>query len=249
MTPSSPSFTGLKPVVPLLEVLLRIRQDMEAREAGPYQYIGMPDVDWVNCFKNGYRECLRSLGVDEGPDVLFGTWLRDIKHAWPGEGWEAAYLREAGGDQTRALRKYLDYVAEFRTVSPAALASLPWSSPEDAQLATRPPRLTPTRKPSTTLDFLLEIRREIGDTEGRLGMFIGPITVRRMEGLIAGYRLCRGLVGARDEEYVRFERWLHEEKGLPAGQEWAQPFLAACQGEHEQAIRRLLGFVAEFRAV
>ncbi|MFY0582486.1 hypothetical protein ACN28S_56785 [Cystobacter fuscus] len=249
MSESSASSAGLKPVVPSLDVLLRIRQDMEVRRTGPYRYIGMPDVDWVNCFDDGYRECTRSLGVDEGPDLLFGAWLRDIKHAWPGEGWETAYLRECGGDQTRALRKFLDYVAEFRTLSSETLASLPWHDSKLTQLATSTPRLTPTRMPSsTTLDLLLEIRREIGDTEGRLGLFIGPITVRRMEGFIAGYRLCLGLVGARDEEYVRFERWLQDEKGVPVGQEWAQPFLAACGGDHEQAIRRLLGFAAEFRA-
>ncbi|WNG22589.1 hypothetical protein F0U62_00065 [Cystobacter fuscus] len=248
MNSSTPSPTGLKPAVPMLELLLRVREDMETRPVGPYRYIGMPDVDWVNCFKGGYRECLGVLGVDEGSDVLFGVWLRDVKLAWPGEGWEPAYLRECGGDQTRALRKYLDYVAEFRTLSPEDLSAISWRIPEDVQYATRAPQLMPTRAPQPTLDFLMEVRREIGDTEGRLGMFIGPITVRRMEGLIAGYRLCLGLVGARDEEYVRFERWLQDEKGVPAGQEWAQPFLTACQGDHEQAIRRLLGFAAEFRA-
>ncbi|EPX64084.1 hypothetical protein D187_005217 [Cystobacter fuscus DSM 2262] len=248
MNPSTSSPTGLKPAVPLLELLLRIREDMEARLVGPYRYIGMPDVDWVNCFRGGYGACLHSMDVDEGPDLLFGTWFRDIKRAWPAEGWESVYLSECGGDQTRALRKFLDYVAEFRALSPEALAALPWNDPECDQLATSTPRLTPARMPATTLDFLMEIRQRIGDSVGRLFMFIGPITVRRMEGLIAGYRLCLGLVGARDEEYVRFERWLQDEKGVPVGQEWAQPFLAACQGDHEQAIRRLLGYAAEFRS-
>jgi hypothetical protein len=79
-------------------------------------------------------------------------------------------------------------------------------------------------------------------------MFIGTIDVRRMAGFVDGYRLCLALAGARDEEYPRFERWLHEEKALPAGQEWPQPFLQTCQGDDEQAIHRLLGFAAEFRA-
>jgi len=232
----------------MLDLLLRIREDMDSRPVGPYRYIGFPDVDWVMSFTLGYHEVLSALGIDEGPDRLFGQWLRDVKQAWPGEGWEAAYLRECDGDQTRALRQYLDRVAEFRAVPRETLAAISWLHPEDSQLATRAPQLQPTRVPPATLDFLMEVRREIGDTEGRLGLFIGHIQVKRMAALIAGYRLCLGLVGARDEEYVRFERWLHEEKDLPEGQEWPQPFLDASGGDPERAIRRLLEFAAEFRS-
>ncbi|MET0405552.1 MAG: hypothetical protein ABW123_24250 [Cystobacter sp.] len=216
---------------------------MDSRPTGPYRYVGHPDVDGFNCFKDGYGECLNGLGVEEGSDVLFGVWLREVKGAWPTEGWEPAYLRETGGDQTRALRKYLDHVAEFRTLTSETLASIPWTDPGALQFATRIANLTPTRVPPSTLDFLLEVRRD-----GRLGLFIGPLEVKRMAGLIAGYRLCLGLVGARDEEYVRFERWLHEEKGLPEGHEWPQSFLDACGGDPERAIRRLLDAAAEFRA-
>lgn len=244
MSSSLAPIPGLKPAVSLLDLLLSIRSDMVARPKGPYRYIGMPDVDWVMVFILGYQEVLNHLGIEEGPDLLFGPWLRDIKHAWPTEGWEAAYLRECKGDQTGALRRYLDYVAEFRALSPETLTALPWRDAEDAQLASRAIQWLPTRVPPRTLDFLLEIRRN-----GRLGLFIGSIKVERMEGLIAGYRLCLALVGARDEEYVRFERWLHEEKGVPEAEQWSPSCLAACQGEPEQAIRRLLEFVAEFRGV
>jgi hypothetical protein len=99
-----------------------------------------------------------------------------------------------------------------------------------------------------TLDFLLEIRRVVGDVQGRLGMYIGDITVRRMAGLIAGYRLCLELAGARDEEYSRFEQWLSRERDIPPGQTWEQPLLRAFHGDHEQAIRRLLDYVTEFRS-
>ncbi len=244
-----PEPTSLKPAVRMLDLLLRIREDMNSRPAGPYRYIGFPDVDWMVCFNLGYLEVLTALGIDEGADRLFGEWFRDVKQAWPGEGWEVAYLRDCDGDQTRALRKYLDYVAEFRTVPAQTLAAISWMHPEDSQLATRVPQLQPTRVPPPTLDFLLEIRREIGDTEGRVGLFIGHVRVNRMAALIAGYRLCLGLVGARDEEYVRFERWLHDEKGLPEREDWPQPFLDASGGDPERAIRRLLEFAAEFRSL
>jgi hypothetical protein len=177
---------------------------------------------------------------------LFSLWLRDVKKAFPGEGWDHAYLKEFHGDHDRALRKFLDFVAEFRALSPEALAAMPWrhGSVDPTTLA---PSWIPVHPPKPLLDMLLEIRREIGDTPGRLGMFIGNIDVRRMAGFIDGYRLCLALAGARDEEYPRFERWLQEEKGVPPGQDWTQPFLQSCQGDAEQAIRRLLEAAAEFR--
>lgn len=244
MSSSIAPIPGLKPAVSLLDLLLSIRSDMAVRSKGPYRYIGMPNVDWVMGFILGYQEVLSRLGVEEGSDLLFGPWLRDIKHAWPTEGWEAAYLRECKGDQTGALRRYLEYVAEFRALSLETLTTLAWRNAEDAHLVFRANQWLPTRVPPCTLDFLLEIRRN-----GRLGLFIGPIKVERMEGLIAGYRLCLALVSGRDEEYASFERWLHEKKGVAEGEQWPPSCLAACQREPEQAIRRLLEFVAEFRGL
>jgi hypothetical protein len=239
--------TAVKPAVPLLDVLLRIREDMRMRQTGPYLYIGMPDVERVRCFTEGYADCLDSFGVERGSDALFGLWLRDIKKAFPGRGWDHAYLEEFHGDHDRALRKFLDFVAEFRALLPEALAAMPWHF-SGAHPATLVPSLIPIHPPKPMLDMLLEIRREIGDTPGRLGMFIGNIDVRRMVGFIDGYRLCLALAGSRDEEYSRFERWLQEEKGVPPGQDWTQPFLQSCQGDAEQAIRRLLEAAVEFRS-
>ncbi|QRN97461.1 hypothetical protein JRI60_52510 [Archangium violaceum] len=248
MSQQPASLVDVKPVVPLLDVLLRIREDMRSRATGPYLYIGMPDVDRVMCFIGGYGECLRSLGIEEGADSLFGEWFRDVKKAWPGRGWEPVYLEEFHGDQKRALLKFLDFVAEFRALSPEALASIPWHFSGEHPAA-REPSWIPAHPPTPTLDMLLEVRREIGDVPGRLGMFIGPIDVRRMAGFIDGYRLCLALAGARDEEYPRFQRWLQEEKGLPPGQEWTSPLLQASQGDSERAIRQLLAYAAEFRSL
>jgi hypothetical protein len=244
LSPAMPS--QVKPAVPLMDILLNLREDMNARGVGPYRYIGMADVERVAGFIGGYGECLRDLGVEVGSDALFRDWLRDVKKALPGQGWAAAYLEEFQGDPERALRKYLDFVAEFRALPPESLAALRWPY-QGPHPALRTPCWIPSRPPRPTLDVLSEIRQEIGDVSGRLGLFIGTIDVRRMAGFIDGYRLCLALGGARDEEYPRFEQWLCEHKGLPAGREWPQPFLDACQGDHEQAIRRLLEFAAEFR--
>ncbi|PTL77111.1 hypothetical protein [Vitiosangium sp. GDMCC 1.1324] len=247
MSQRSISHSEVKPAVPLLDVLLRIREDIRNHTVGPYLYIGMPDVSRIECFVVGYAECLRSFGVEKGADALFGEWFRDVKKAWPGQGWAKAYLEEFHGDQERALRKYLDFVAEFRALPPEGLAAIPWRYGGEHP-ATQVPSWTPIHPPKPTLDLLLEVRRVIGDVPGRLGLFIGYIDVRRMAGFIEGYRLCLALAGARDEEYARFERWLQEDKGLPPGQEWTLPLLQACQGDAEQAIRRLLEYAVEFRS-
>jgi hypothetical protein len=247
MNQRSDSPVEMKSAVSVRDVLLRIRQDMRSRKSGPYLYIGMPDVDRVVCFVGGYLECLHSLGVEQGADGLFGEWFRDVKKAWPGQGWERAYLEEFQGDQERALLKYLDFVAEFRALPPEALAAIPWYG-KGEHPASRVPSWIPVRPPAPTLDLLLEVRQVIGDVPGRLGMFIGYIEVNRMAGFIDGYRLCLALAGARDEEYARFERWLQEHKGLPPGQDWTTPLLQACQGDAEQAIRQFLAYAAEFRA-
>ena len=236
-----------KPVVPLLDLLMRIRQDLRERAVGPFAYIGMPDAHWMTCFISGYAEGLGTLGVEEGTDELFISWYLELKGGLRREGGPVAFLNEFEGNDRLAILKYLDYVAEFRTLSPDALAAVPWYDPSP-----HPSTLTaswlPTRVPRSTLDLLLHVREKIGDVEGRLSMFIGDIRVSRMAGLIDGHRLSLGLAGLKDEEYPRFERWLQEHHHLPPGQSWPEPFLQACGGDDEQAIRRLLTLAADFRA-
>ncbi|MDC0714643.1 hypothetical protein POL68_39710 [Stigmatella sp. ncwal1] len=181
--------------------------------------------------------------MDEGHDQLFFLWLCDMKKAWPAEGWAEAYLREFDGDHTRAVRKYLDYVAEFRSLSPEELAAMPMNSEERSRLG-RLPTLRPNPPSVLTLDELLEIRRV-----GRILMYIGEATVERMAGYIDGYRLCLSLAGLKDEEYLRFERWLQDTGRVPPGHPWEDAFLQASHGDHEAAIHRLLDCAAEFRSL
>ena len=240
--------TGVKPAIPMKDMLLRIREDMRSRTSGPYLYISMPDVGRVRCFIGGYGECLRAFGVEEGPDDLFGQWMFNVKQAFPAQGWDNGYLEEFHGDHRRAVLKYLDFVAEFRALPLEALTSIEWNGGGEHP-SVRVPSLVPVHPPKPTLDMLLEVRQEIGDRQGRLFLFIGPIEVKRMAGFIDGYRLCLALASARDEEYPRFERWLHAEKGVPAGQDWTLPFLESCEGDAERAIRWLLECAVEFRSL
>lgn len=183
------------------------------------------------------------LGIHLGEDNLFSGWLQNVKRAWPSEGWETACLREADGDPTRAISKYLDYVAEFRSLPPGALAALPWSE-EERKLVGTIPSLLPTRPPVLTLDEILEMRRR-----KNLVIYIGQARVERMAGYIDGYRLCLALAGLKDDEYPRFERWLRDTGHVPPGQTWEAPFLQAAGGDHETAIQHLLDCTAAFRAL
>jgi hypothetical protein len=234
---------GVKAPPTLVEVLLQIRSDMRIRQAPPYLYLGIPNTGRVRCLTLGYSACARHLGMDEGQDQLFFLWLRDVKKALPAEGWAEAYLRECDGDHTRAVRKYLDSVAEFRNLSPEQLAAMPLNTEERSRLG-RAPAMRPTQLPVPTLDELLEIRRV-----GRILMYIGEARVERMAGYIDGYRLCLSLAGLKDEEYVRFERWLQDTGRVPPGRTWEDAFLQAASGDHEAAIHRLLDCAAEFRAL
>ncbi len=247
MSPHPATPVEVKAAVSLLDLLLRIRQDLRERTVGPFAYIGMPDAEWMTCFVHAYAEGLGALGVEEGTEALFGSWYREVKRAWPGQGWAPVYLDEFAGDHRLAILKFLDFVAEFRTLSPEALAAVPWYD-DPPHPSTRTASWLPTRVPRPTLELLREVREKIGDVPGRLSMFIGDISVGRMAGFIDGYRLSLGLAGMKDEEFPRFEQWLQARGDVPPGQTWPRPFLDACQGDAERAIRRLLGRVADFRA-
>jgi hypothetical protein len=223
-----------KAVVPLWDVLVRIRLDMQLRSVGPYLYMGLADTGWMANFVSGYAQCMSRLGAPLRGYDLFHEWLEIAGNPEPGKAWDERYLEDFSGNHDSAVRKYLDRVAEFLSHSPEVLEG---------------PALNPTLRPTSTLNLLLEARRVAGDVPGRLGMFIGDIKVQRMAGLVRGHQLCLELAGSHDEEYARFEQWLHQEKGMPMGQSWEQFLLQACNEDHEQATLRLLDCAAEFRAV
>jgi hypothetical protein len=238
----APSTREVKAPLALLDLLLLIRSDMQAR-SGPVLHIGIPDTGRFRCFMEGYSWCSSHLGINFGEDNLFSGWLQEVKQAWPGEGWEAAYLRECDGDHRCAIRKYLDYVAEFRGLSPEALVAIPWSK-EERKFVGMTPSLLPTKPPVASLDELLEIRRRRNIT-----IYIGDARVERMAGYIDGYRLCLSLAALKDDEYLRFERWLQDTGKVPSGHTWEAAFLQAAGGDHDAAIHRFLDCAAAFRAL
>lgn len=94
----------------MLDYLMRLRQE-ETR--GLLLDMGDINVSLLVAFTDGYRACQRANGIRDEEYIRFRDWLRDVKHEFPGEGWDVKYLRDCDGDHERAIRKFLDFVAEF----------------------------------------------------------------------------------------------------------------------------------------
>lgn len=94
----------------LLDYLMRLREE---KTRGLLLNMGEVNVIRMVAFIDGYRACLRANGIKDEEYVRFHDWLRDVKQEMPTEGWDAKYLRDCDGDHERAIRKFLDFVAEF----------------------------------------------------------------------------------------------------------------------------------------
>lgn len=97
--------------VMLVDILLRIRQDMMRGRLA--MYLGEANVDRMVGFIAGYRACQGHHGVEDVEYGKFCDWLREVKREFPQEGWAAKYLRDCLGDHPAAIKKFLDFVAEF----------------------------------------------------------------------------------------------------------------------------------------
>jgi hypothetical protein len=93
------------------DALLRLHQELEQ---GRWRMPGEgKDVERFAAFVDGYNACRMANGIADERYRGFFDWLRDDRHELPGEGWPAKYLRDCGGDHPRAIRKYLEFAAEF----------------------------------------------------------------------------------------------------------------------------------------
>ncbi len=84
--------------------MLRGRIEMHLGETNIHRLVG---------FVDGYRACLVDGGSDDQEFERFCEWLRSVKAEFPVEGWAAKYLRDCNGDHLAAIKKFLDFVAEF----------------------------------------------------------------------------------------------------------------------------------------
>jgi len=241
MSQASPPARATKVPPPLLDLVLQARSGTSRHELELELFEGQPGVSRTVGFTAGYLDCSGDLGVGDREHSAFDGWMQEAGKTLPGQGWWSAFLQKFDSDERQTLRAYVAAAAEFRALSPTALALLTWrygGSPPDP---TVPRTLASTSR--AILDVLLEIRRV-----DRILMYIGDARVERMAGYIDGYRWCLSLAGLNDEEYLRFERWLQDTGRVPPGHTWEEGFLQAARGDHEAAIHQFLDCAAEFRA-
>ncbi|ATB33827.1 hypothetical protein [Melittangium boletus] len=102
-----------RPHVYILDYLMSLRQDTPRQSLLD---MGEIDINRMAAFVAGYRACQSINGVTDDEYIHFREWLRDVKQEFPTEGWDAKFLRDCDGDHERAIRKLLDFVAEFVTL-------------------------------------------------------------------------------------------------------------------------------------
>ncbi|HYO55604.1 MAG TPA: hypothetical protein VEU50_22730, partial [Archangium sp.] len=93
----------------MLDYLMRMRQDMMGGRLA--MYLGDINITRMVAFVAGYRSCQSANSILDEEYIRFRDWLRDVKHEFPTDGWDAKYLRDCDGDHERAIRKFLDFVA------------------------------------------------------------------------------------------------------------------------------------------
>lgn len=81
-------------------------------------FMGTTHVHAMAAFVSGSVMALRHNGLVDHEYSGFVEWLRDVKDEFPPEGWAAKYLKDCAGDHLAAIRKFLDFVAEFRAGRP-----------------------------------------------------------------------------------------------------------------------------------
>jgi hypothetical protein len=94
----------------MLDYLMRLRQE---KTRGLLLDMGDINITRMMAFVDGYRTCQSVNGLKDEEYIRFRDWLRDVKHEFPTEGWDVKYLRDCDGDHERAIRKFLDFAAEF----------------------------------------------------------------------------------------------------------------------------------------
>ncbi len=228
----------MNPGMPLqtLAYLLRIRRDMQQRRL--LMYIGEKRVERLACFMDGYRACLRANHSTDDEYERFMDWLRDTQNLASREDWPAAYLRDCHGDHEQAIRKFLDHAAEFAQREGAAAAAVHERGAEVAERKARD---------AGTLDVLLRLRQDM--MQGQPFIHLREASAECLETFVEGCHACLLANGLTDEDYGRFFEWLRDVRQELPGEGWPAKYLRDGHGDHAQAIRKYLDFVAEFAAL
>ncbi len=96
-----------------LDFLLFLREQVQ-RGAILDMFMGSTNAHALVAFIAGTQMALRHNRFPDHECQDFVAWLRDVKQEFPVEGWAVKYLRDCDGDHLMAIKKFLDFVAEFK---------------------------------------------------------------------------------------------------------------------------------------
>ncbi|HSP81394.1 MAG TPA: hypothetical protein VLQ93_22945 [Myxococcaceae bacterium] len=216
-----------------LAALLRVRQDLHRGRL--FLHFGDPLIERLAGYIEGYRACMRENGLPDVGYEHFRRWLRKVKQEPPVEEEPTRYLRDCPGDPEQAIRNYLDLVAEFAASHPGEPIRIRGMESNSAAGRAHGKGILP---------YLLRVRQDL--QQGGVHPHMGEVSAERLNAFVDGYNACLEFNGFSSEEYVHFRDWLRDVKQELPGEGWPAGYLRDCQGDHDQAIRKYLDFVAEF---
>jgi hypothetical protein len=219
--------------VETLDALLRAHQDMKRGRL--FLHFGEAFIERLAGYVEGYRACMREIGLEDGRYERFCVWLRHAKQVQPVEESPTLYLRALHGDHEQAIRTYLDFVEEF------AASPLVDCAPAQPEAASSP---RGGRTATGILKYLLRVRQDL--QRGQLRLHVREMDAQRFNTFVDGYNACMEFNGLADGQYGRFRDWLRDEKKEFPGEGWPVAYLRMSHGDPERAISRYLDFVAEF---
>ena len=211
--------------VSVLRELMELRAQVLRAGVSPP---GLHRFEELVAYMEGYLKCCDRNGLDDDVFGDFRDWLRDVRGALP-EGWTRSYVETSGGDHQTAMRRFLDFVAEYLSLREHKAGSMPQGLP------------APEHQVSI-LEVLVDYREKV-----RLGyplwFYFGAETLATLVAFIQGYVRCRERNGFPDTRWLAFTRWLEADRHMSV-ERWVEQLLADSQGEQPTAMMRLLDIVA-----
>jgi hypothetical protein len=193
----------------------------------------------MSSFFGGFGWCCGRNGIPDDEYGVFIEWLRDTREEFP-EGWPDYYVAVCDGDHEKAMRRWLEFVAEFRELRRRHPEPLPPPPPEDPP---PPPPSTPERYYSL-LDRMMEAHAR-AQRGAPLWLCCGTQTLPALAAHIRGFLRCCERNGFPDIRWLAFTRWLARARGLQPDT-WVQRILQDVGDDHEKAMMRVLTLAFEY---
>jgi hypothetical protein len=241
------------PPVRLLDWLLYLRA--EHQRGRLVVYLAEPNIERLHGITLGFQDAFWANGLADEQSREFFEWLRDVRGEFPGEGWARRCLDVCGGDHSRAIVRFLDFVAEYAELRGLRLREEPAQSPEpQPPVESTPPLfLEDSQGPhacASMASLLRVVRREDVRT-GRVKAFDAqgrsftlklrePQVPEPLKSLVKAPLHVEPSAEVVAAEHLRWRlaQYLHARRGWELGEQWLeQASLTDLQAAAAQLVR------------